>query len=97
MDYVIREYTEGDRSAFAEWFNRLDAVTAARIVRSIGRMEVGNFGDSKALKGGIQELPLTFGPGYRVYYGIENKTLGRITSAIQHGLHFVPHVNIAAA
>ncbi len=25
------------------------------------------------------------------------KTLGRITSAIQDGLHFVPHVNIAAA
>ncbi len=75
MNYVIREFTEGDRSPFADWFNRLDAVTAARVVRSIGRMEAGNFGDSKALKGGIHELRLTFGPGYRVYYGIEGKTL----------------------
>ena len=75
MMYRLREYTEGERSPFAHWFNRLDAVTAARIDRSIRRMESGNFGDSKALKGGIHALRLNFGPGYRVYYGIEGNTL----------------------
>ncbi len=75
MTYTLREYEEGNRSPFADWFNRLDAVTAARVDRCIRRMEAGNFGDSKALKGGIHELRLFFGPGYRVYYGIEGKTL----------------------
>jgi len=75
MTYTLREYMEGDRSPFAGWFNRLDAVTAARVDRSIRRMEAGNFGDSKALKDGIHELRLAFGPGYRVYYGHDGKTL----------------------
>ena len=75
MTYRLQEYTEGDRSPFADWFNRLDSVTAARVDRSIRRMEAGNFGDSKALKGGIHELRLAFGPGYRVYYGLDGKTL----------------------
>jgi putative addiction module killer protein len=75
MTYTLREYMESNRSPFAEWFNRLDAVTAARVDRCMRRMEAGNFGDSKALKGGIHELRLAFGPGYRVYYGIEGKTL----------------------
>jgi len=75
MTYSLREYTEDERPPFADWFSGLDAVTAARVDRSIRRMEAGNFGDSKALKGGIHELRLAFGPGLRVYYGIDGKTL----------------------
>jgi len=75
MTYTLREYVEGDRSPFADWFNRLDAVTAARVDRCIRRMEAGNFGAAKALKDGIFELRLAFGPGYRVYYGLDGKTL----------------------
>ena len=37
MPYVIQECLEAGRSPFAEWFDRLDAVTAARIDRAIRR------------------------------------------------------------
>ena len=32
------------------------------------RLELGNYGDCKALKGGISELGFKFGSGYRVYF-----------------------------
>ena len=73
--FEIREYTEGGGSPFAEWFNALDPVTAARVDRYIRRLEAGNFGAAKPLRDGVFELRLDFGPGYRVYYGREGRTL----------------------
>ena len=75
MQYRIEEYTEGERSPFGEWFDDLDPVTAARVDRYIRRLENGNFGAAKTLRGGICELRLDFGPGYRIYYGLAGKTL----------------------
>ncbi len=75
MNYQVREYLEDGHSPFADWFNRLDETTAARVDRYIRRLEAGNFGSAKALKGGISELRLDFGPGYRVYFGMDGKTL----------------------
>jgi putative addiction module killer protein len=73
MAYRIIEYIEDGDSPFAEWFNRLDPVMAARIDRYVRRLEAGNFGAAKFLCGGVFELRLDFGPGYRVYYGREGK------------------------
>jgi len=73
--FEIREYVEDRRSAFGEWFDRLDPVTASRVDRYIRRMEAGNFGAAKALRGGVYELRLDFGPGYRIYYGLDGKIL----------------------
>ena len=73
--YVIREYDEAGKSPFADWFNDLDAVTAARVDRYVRRLEMGNFGAAKSLQEGVFELRLDFGPGYRVYYGREGKTI----------------------
>jgi len=73
--FEIREYTEAGRSLFAEWFNGLDAVAADRVDRYIRRLETGNFGAAKSLRGGVFELRMDFGPGYRVYYGREGRTI----------------------
>jgi putative addiction module killer protein len=73
--FEVREYTEGGRSPFAEWFDDLDAVTAARVDRYVRRLEAGNFGAAKPLRDGVFELRLDFGPGYRVYYGREGRTI----------------------
>jgi DNA-binding phage protein len=59
--FEIREYTEDARSPFAEWFDRLDAVTAARVHRYVRRLEAGNFGAAKALRDGVFELRLDLG------------------------------------
>ena len=75
MTYELREYLELGKSPFAAWFGKLDAVTAARVDKYLRRMEQGNLGDSKSLGGGLRELRIDYGPGYRVYYGRDGVTL----------------------
>ena len=81
--FRILEYLEVDRSFYADWFNSLDAAPAARIDRYVRRMEQGNLGDSKIVGEGLRELRIDFGPGYRVYYGIDE---GRIILLLGGGI-----------
>ena len=54
---------------FASWLASMADVSArARIVLRIRRAELGHFGDCKALGGGISEMRIDVGPGYRVYF-----------------------------
>ena len=71
----IREYltTEG-RSPFARWFNKLDARDAVKVAVALNRMEQSNLSNSKGLSG-IFEYKMTFGPGYRVYFGRDGDVL----------------------
>ena len=73
--FEIREYVENGRSPFAEWFGGLEKVTAARVSTYIRRIAAGNFGAAKALQEGVFEVRMDFGPGYRVYYGREGRTI----------------------
>ena len=41
------------------------------IAARIERVASGNFGDVKGLGGGLSELRISYGPGYRVYFTIE--------------------------
>ncbi|MCY4613609.1 MAG: type II toxin-antitoxin system RelE/ParE family toxin, partial [Nitrospira sp.] len=47
----------------------------ARVQTRIDRIELGNFGDYKGVGEGVFELRIDCGPGYRVYYGLDSKTL----------------------
>jgi putative addiction module killer protein len=73
--FEIKEFIETGNSPFADWFDSLDAVTAARVDKYIRRLEAGNFGAAKSLEEGVFELRLDFGPGYRVYFGRDGKTI----------------------
>ena len=54
---------------FARWFGSLrDNRARDRILARIRRLALGNFGDTKALGGGISELRIDYGPGYRIYF-----------------------------
>ncbi len=72
----IRRYvTRAGRIVFSEWFDELaDADAKARIRDRVDRLSQGNFGDSKSLGGGICELRIPWGPGYRVYYAMIGQT-----------------------
>jgi len=50
------------------WFEALcDRQAKARIVARVRRLQEGNPGQHKQLAGGVLELKIDFGPGYRVY------------------------------
>ena len=72
----IRRYvTRAGRVVFSEWFAELaDRNARARIADRLDRLEEGNFGDSKPLGGGLFELRVHYGPGYRVYYTMIGQT-----------------------
>ena len=54
---------------FSDWLQRLRDINAvARIVARIRRMELGNPGDARSVGGGVREMRIAYGPGYRVYY-----------------------------
>ena len=74
-NFEVIEYIESEFSPFEEWFNSLDAVAAARIDKYIRRLEAGNFGAAKVLQEGVSELKMDFGPGYRIYFGRDGKTI----------------------
>ena len=45
-----------------------DRKARARIQTRIDRLQLGLLGDVKPVRGGIYELRIDYGPGYRVYY-----------------------------
>jgi len=62
--------------AFRDWFGGLkDVAGRARIQVRIDRLAHGNPGRFRALRGGVCELKIDFGPGYRVYYAERGKVL----------------------
>jgi len=61
---------------FVKWIDGLqDIVGRARIQARIERLAAGNPGDHRNLSGGISELRVDVGPGYRVYYTQRGKEL----------------------
>ena len=65
-------YTE----VFEEWLIGLrDLRARASILTRLERIEDGNFGDHRSVGGGISELRVNVGHGYRVYYTIRQQTV----------------------
>jgi len=56
-------------SVFDSWLSGLrDRQAKARILVRIERLTLGNPGDVKPVGGGISEMRVDYGAGYRVYY-----------------------------
>lgn len=63
-------------STFDSWLRSLrDLQARARIEVRIRRLSLENPGRHRVLKGGIREMKIDYGPGYRVYYAYRNQTL----------------------
>jgi putative addiction module killer protein len=73
---VLYYKTALDALPFREWRNRLeDDDVKAAIDARIARFRGGNFGNSRSLGGGITENKIDFGPGYRIYYGVDGNKI----------------------
>jgi putative addiction module killer protein len=73
----IRVY-RGSRSQspFSKWLaSQKDKRTVAIIQARLNRIRLGSFGDSKPVGGGVEELRIDLGPGYRIYFGRDGKTV----------------------
>lgn len=77
MVFEIRRYRDaGGGEPFTAWLTGLrDRSARARILARLERLEAGNFGDVKALRDGVSEMRIDWGPGYRVYFGRDGQTV----------------------
>jgi putative addiction module killer protein len=75
--YIIDYYlTETGRKPFKEWLDGLKNLAARQKVRiRLDRVRLGNLGRNRSVGEGVYELKIDYGPGYRVYYAIEKKTI----------------------
>jgi putative addiction module killer protein len=67
---ALRNYLDPDgRNPFERWLSSLDDIALDRVTRALRRLSFGNTSNVKSVGGGISELRIDFGPGYRVYFG----------------------------
>lgn len=65
-----------ETNEFARWLGSLRDIRAvAKIADRLKRASNGNFGDHKSVKGGVFEMRIDYGPGYRVYFFRRGKEL----------------------
>ena len=62
---------------FREWFESLDRQVQFRVDRFLDRLKQGAAkNETKHLGGGVSELRIHFGPGYRIYFAeVENRII----------------------
>jgi putative addiction module killer protein len=63
-----------------QWLNELRDKKGRGIIRvRLNRIATGNFGNCEPVGDGVQELKIDFGPGYRVYFGVDGELLILLT------------------
>jgi putative addiction module killer protein len=62
-------------SPFRNWFDTLDPQAAMIVTVAIERLADGNTSRVKSVGEGVAEIRVDRGPGYRIYFGWQGKTL----------------------
>lgn len=77
MQYELATYTTEDNQVpYEDYMASLrDRRAKLLIARRIQRAAAGNLGDHHTLDGGLHEMRIDYGPGYRVYYAWHGQTL----------------------
>ncbi len=64
---VVVEIIES--ATFKRWIRGLrDRRAVARINARLRSVSMGNFGDARGIGGGLSEMRVNYGPGYRLYF-----------------------------
>lgn len=67
IPHTLMHYTEDGVDLFGPWLDSLtDLIAQAAIAARLVRLELGLFGDCKSLEGGLFELRIDHGQGWRV-------------------------------
>ena len=75
VNEVRRYVNRSEIDVVGNWLASLGDVKArARIAARLDRLSLGSFCDCKALREGVSELRIDWGPGYRVYYAMLGRT-----------------------
>src|ERR1700722_7724642 len=89
----VREYLDRDGgNLYRGWFDRLNALAAAKSATAVTSLALGNFSNVKGVGSGVFEVRIDFGPGYRVYFGKDGERLiillgGGIKKRQQHDIN----------
>ena len=75
MIQIARYVGSDGADEFGSWFRRQSSEVRARVQTRLDRVELGNFGDHRAVGAGVFELRIHHGPGYRVYFGRDGDEL----------------------
>ncbi len=77
LERLVRYYIKvSGVCPFADWRDKItDKPAKAAVDARIARLRSGNFGDSRPLGAGAAESRIHFGPGYRIYYGVDGSDL----------------------
>ena len=66
---VVHYTNAGGHDVIDAWLSGLrDRRVVARMAARMERLELGLLGDCRSVKGGVMELRIDYGPGYRVYF-----------------------------
>lgn len=73
--FLLKHYvSQHGVDLFGLWLESLrDKQSRARVAARMLRLQNGNFGDCKPVGGGVWELRIDWGPGYRVYYALADR------------------------
>ncbi|MFH1619885.1 MAG: type II toxin-antitoxin system RelE/ParE family toxin [bacterium] len=72
---VLYYQTNSGRCPFRDWLDSMGTGTQKMVDIRLTRVRRGLFGDSEYLRNGVHELKFDVGPGYRIYYGKDGKTV----------------------
>lgn len=72
----VKEYQDtNNQSPFGRWFWGLEARAAARVTKAIRKLELGLRPNVEPVGKGVFEAKIDYGPGYRVYFGLDGTTV----------------------
>ncbi len=73
---IDRYVTADGQIPFDNWFDSIRVSKTQTIIsKRLDRVRMGNLGDYRSVGGGVFELRIDYGPGYRIYFGQVGTTI----------------------